>query len=449
MVLINKSYVDSSLVTHPLWLEERKDKDGKILPAGPADHPKAMAEIFGRLNDSDRNRALSFRNKGGATAFFRSMSILYCERNTDAAKGVAIANLNSFRFGDDTTIKKDCDEARDIETELLAAWYPETSIKIEDLVKLTVTQRIPDLEVRLKVNNDMDIDAIQLTMTEQQKLNANRAGTAHRAVPANNANRSSSSGPQCCEHFNADGTKRIKDEYNKCNTCDAFKNLKVEGKRIRHDHKYGHPKFCKAKRSEQANSAKVVTTDMNDENKLINLYSRWLLDSGCSSHMTSQEELFNSLTPDNTLISTAKKSQTIQAKAKGTITISQNNFLGNITNVLLVPKLEDNLLSVSALTRRGCDISFKEKEVEISLNGQLLFTGQRCQNLYVVKFQHRTVANLASTNASTIDLENSTPADTLYGCFRSWARVCVSILERSHSSTWCSTRNFHCVPSPI
>ena len=73
LVLINKSYVDSSLVTHPLWLEERKDEDGKILPAGPADHPKAMAEIFGRLNDSDRNRALSFRNKGGATAFFRSM----------------------------------------------------------------------------------------------------------------------------------------------------------------------------------------------------------------------------------------------------------------------------------------------------------------------------------------------------------------------------------------
>ena len=72
----------------------------------------------------------------------------------------------------------------------------------------------------------------------------------------------------------------------------------------------------------------------------------WLIDSGCTHHMTYDEELFKEL--DKTTISKVKigNGKCISVKGKGTIAIESCSGTKLITNVLYVPDINQNLLSV-------------------------------------------------------------------------------------------------------
>ena len=51
----------------------------------------------------------------------------------------------------------------------------------------------------------------------------------------------------------------------------------------------------------------------------------------------------------------------VQAKSKGIVAVSTNRGTKIITNVLYIPKLDQNLLSVAQMLRNGYEVSFKER----------------------------------------------------------------------------------------
>ncbi|KAL5856336.1 hypothetical protein ACOSQ3_003794 [Xanthoceras sorbifolium] len=74
----------------------------------------------------------------------------------------------------------------------------------------------------------------------------------------------------------------------------------------------------------------------------------WYIDSGCTNHIARDLSLFTYMdSNDRTSIKL------------GTISISTPNGVKLIDNVLLVPELDQNLLSVAQLIRKGYSISFK------------------------------------------------------------------------------------------
>lgn len=83
----------------------------------------------------------------------------------------------------------------------------------------------------------------------------------------------------------------------------------------------------------------------------------WLIDSGCSAHMCNNKSLFTELTDCNNVISIANDEK-LECLGKGTITVKTGKVVRNITNVLYVPKLSHNLLSVSCLTQKGFNVIF-------------------------------------------------------------------------------------------
>uniref|UniRef100_A0A0A9X817 Retrovirus-related Pol polyprotein from transposon TNT 1-94 n=1 Tax=Lygus hesperus TaxID=30085 RepID=A0A0A9X817_LYGHE len=138
----------------------------------------------------------------------------------------------------------------------------------------------------------------------------------------------------------------------------------------------------------------------------------WILDSGSSSHMTSSDTVLKNKIPSSTEIQTAKKGEYLNSKYVGTVETGKCV----LNDVLHVPKLSKNLLSVNAITNNGGEITFFDDKVEISKNGEVILEGHKdgsglynidmdSQNAFVAENQlssamlwHRKLAHLSPDN---------------------------------------------------
>ena len=110
----------------------------------------------------------------------------------------------------------------------------------------------------------------------------------------------------------------------------------------------------------------------------------WLLDSGATSHMTNRRDWFSSFT-DRTGEITIGDGSTIPIRGSGTISIFHTSLdMRYFSNVLYVPDLSFNLLSVSSLTKQGASVEFLADRVTIRDNasGTSLASSQQDGGLY-------------------------------------------------------------------
>ncbi|XP_057996507.1 uncharacterized protein LOC131175847 [Hevea brasiliensis] len=85
----------------------------------------------------------------------------------------------------------------------------------------------------------------------------------------------------------------------------------------------------------------------------------WIIDSGCISHMARNEDLFTSL---DKLVRTKVKlgnGEMVQAEGKGTISMQIRKGTKYISDVLFIPSLDQNLLTVAQMLKKGYSLVFK------------------------------------------------------------------------------------------
>lgn len=104
-----------------------------------------------------------------------------------------------------------------------------------------------------------------------------------------------------------------------------------------------------------------VTATKKKDNSDSEASNSWLIDSGCTNHMTNDQALFTEI--DKTLISKIKigNGEFISVKGKGTVAIESLTGLKHITDVLYVPDIDKNLLSVGQLIEKGFKVIFEDK----------------------------------------------------------------------------------------
>ncbi|XP_017629163.1 uncharacterized protein LOC108472164 [Gossypium arboreum] len=92
----------------------------------------------------------------------------------------------------------------------------------------------------------------------------------------------------------------------------------------------------------------------------------WLLDSGCTNHMSPNTAIFKFLDRSCKTKVKVGNGYFIKAEGKGDVVVCTP--IGNkiISNVLLVPEIDRNLLSIAQLLERGYTVVFKENECQIS-----------------------------------------------------------------------------------
>lgn len=79
----------------------------------------------------------------------------------------------------------------------------------------------------------------------------------------------------------------------------------------------------------------------------------WYIDSGCSSHMTSREDLLVDIDRGVKAKVQVGTGVLVEVEGKGTLIIETIKGRRYIKEVMLVPGLAENLLSVGQMTEHG------------------------------------------------------------------------------------------------
>lgn len=149
----------------------------------------------------------------------------------------------------------------------------------------------------------------------------------------------------------------------------------------------------------------LLTRNKEPENSI------WVLDSGCTSHMTHQRNLFKNIEKISRKLNFATEGYTAEIKGKGTVSfISKNgnsDALTHLKDTLYVPSLCTNLLSVSKMTNAGCSVLFTKNKATVNNPnaGITLIAHKQEDGLYYIKPSKHECNNLANDK----DVETSTP----------------------------------------
>jgi transposase InsO family protein len=173
----------------------------------------------------------------------------------------------------------------------------------------------------------------------------------------------------------------------KCTVCNRSGHRSEEcfsTKICRKCNKKGHiEKFCR-----------TFSLVSEQNNHLIKINA--ILDSGASSHMFYNSNIINFTEKINTEIKCAN-AENLVAQARGTI--NTNTF--KLEDVLYVPAISRNLISVSAITDHGASVLFTENKVTVSKNNLIILTGYKTPNgLFETEFNAKAASEaMLSENA--------------------------------------------------
>ena len=72
----------------------------------------------------------------------------------------------------------------------------------------------------------------------------------------------------------------------------------------------------------------------------------WLLDSGCTNHMSPNLGIFRNLDNEGATKVKVGNGEMLEVLGKGTVVVKTTSGIKTIENVMYVPKIDQNLLSV-------------------------------------------------------------------------------------------------------
>lgn len=141
----------------------------------------------------------------------------------------------------------------------------------------------------------------------------------------------------------------------------------------------------------------LMAKDRNDETHKSAL--TWMIDSGCTSHMTFDISLFVSYKKVPFAEVELGNSECARVAGMGDVIISVN-VEGRICkrklkDVLHVPDLGFSLLSVAKLEEKGLEVSFKTGKCKIFSGATLVATATRMNDLYLLDVEDTTGAEVA------------------------------------------------------
>ncbi|KAA3481430.1 Retrovirus-related Pol polyprotein from transposon TNT 1-94 [Gossypium australe] len=115
--------------------------------------------------------------------------------------------------------------------------------------------------------------------------------------------------------------------------------------------------------------------------------NEWLLDSGCTNHMSSDAKIFKALDKSCQTKVKIGNGQFIKAEGKGNVSICTPPGNKIISNVLLVPQIDKNLLSIAQLLEKGYSVMFKGNECQINdPSGSQLMSVKMSDKSFVVNW---------------------------------------------------------------
>ena len=137
----------------------------------------------------------------------------------------------------------------------------------------------------------------------------------------------------------------------------------------------------------------------------------WILDSGATSHISYRKDIFSNLEPvDNIYIKWGNTNTLLKATAKGNIdiTFTSTKIPIVLKDVLLVPELETNLLSLGQAVERGAEFRFNRNKSLAFKDNELLAIGNYTSKLATFTTYSNKAIELASNTQQEQKLDKTT-----------------------------------------
>ncbi|UYV83708.1 hypothetical protein LAZ67_23002187 [Cordylochernes scorpioides] len=142
----------------------------------------------------------------------------------------------------------------------------------------------------------------------------------------------------------------------------------------------------------------------------------WIIDSACTSHMTSHGGWIEHKAEDKRSIQVAEEGRHIESASSGLIqaTVQGKDKLNNavtLHNVLHVPHLKGNLMSIPSVVRRGNSVLLNSEGAYIySSDDKLIGTGNFDGNMYTLNLSRSSEATHVPNEHCLISKDNSRTA---------------------------------------
>ncbi|KAI5731455.1 hypothetical protein M8J77_010194 [Diaphorina citri] len=128
-----------------------------------------------------------------------------------------------------------------------------------------------------------------------------------------------------------------------------------------------------------------VTSDCSLASSLDDDQIQFIVDSGATDHLVNDDSYFNggAITLKNPItIAVAKECESLNATKVGTIITTEGKF----SNVLFVPNLRHNLLSVKRLESNGFGVKFDKGKISIFRDGKVYIEESSDEKMYTLLF---------------------------------------------------------------
>ena len=143
--------------------------------------------------------------------------------------------------------------------------------------------------------------------------------------------------------------------------------------------KFGHvEKYCRNKNKHQAN----FVEEHNQEQHLFYANQEspsggesWYLDSRCSNHMVKDQSIFKDIDKSINVKVRLGNGATMESQGKRTVMVETKKGMKFINDVLLVPNLKENILSIGQMMENGYSFHFEKDTCNI-YNSRKIEIGQ-------------------------------------------------------------------------
>lgn len=197
----------------------------------------------------------------------------------------------------------------------------------------------------------------------------------------------------------------------KCFGCGGLGHKKAQCKKSEHSDAYRKSEKKKPVKEKAHISAKTVSfVAAGGEIAAASTTkkSKWYLDSGASEHMTNDSSLFDDMEKLKTpvVVQTAKTGVVLLARQKGRIVthsvVNNEKIQIRMEDVLYIPDLALNLLSLRRLESSGKKVTFYNGCVTVEVDGEVVATGRQSGRLYCMNFECEQKKTFQASEASAM-----------------------------------------------
>lgn len=374
---VEEDYEIPALPNNPTMAQIKAQKEKKTKKA------KAKACLFAAVSSTIFTRIMSFKSAKEIWDFLKKEY-----EEDERIKSMQVLNLiREFelqRMKDSETIKDYSDRLLNIANKVRLLGSEFADSRIVEKILVTVPEKyeatITTLENTKDVSKISLVELLNALKAQEQRRLMREDTTIEGALAAKQQNMVRNKKKdfdgigESSTSVNAEGkNENRKKSYPPCQHCGRkghppFRCWRRPDAKCTKCNQMGHEAvICRNKNQQHDEEAKAADQEEEDHLFVATCFSSfessedWLIDSGCTNHMTHNKDLFRELSNASSSKVRVGNGKYIAVRGKGTIAISTYSGTKFISDVLYVPEIDQNLLSVGQLIEKGYIVLFENK----------------------------------------------------------------------------------------